>query len=267
MIKAKKSLGQNFLKDTEVIQHILSVAELGLGDKIFEIGPGMGALTEHLASLAHQVIALELDHGLVVRLQQHFEESKGVSILEGNILETNVNDLLTQSGFQSGGYKVIANIPYYITAPILRILLSLQIEPQSLTLMVQKEVAERIVAPPGKMSLLSLMVQYYSRVTLAFTVPATAFDPAPKVESAVIYLVPFRSFDLERDRQIFRLARIGFATRRKTLANNLAAGLGRERTEMEALLSSLHLRCDIRAQALSVTDWERLSVAVLSAKV
>jgi 16S rRNA (adenine1518-N6/adenine1519-N6)-dimethyltransferase len=257
-IKAKKSLGQNFLTDESVIEQILTTAKIGPEDKVFEIGPGTGAMTTHLDKRAKQVIALELDHQLVTRLTEHFEKSEGVSILEGNILDVNLNEMLAHAEFEVGKYKVVANIPYYITAPIIRTLLSLSVRPLSLTLMVQKEVAERLTAKPGAMSLLSLMAQYYSDATLAFVVPKTAFDPVPKVDSAVVHLVPKRSFDPEADRMFFRLARAGFAARRKTLSNNLASSLHLEKKEVEAALETCGLRSDIRAQALSVMDWEKL---------
>ncbi|MFZ1654426.1 MAG: 16S rRNA (adenine(1518)-N(6)/adenine(1519)-N(6))-dimethyltransferase RsmA [Candidatus Moraniibacteriota bacterium] len=257
-VKAKKSLGQNFLKDESIIQQILTVADIGPQDQVFEIGPGTGAMTGYLDMRAKQVVALELDHQLVERLTKHFETSEGVSILEGNILDVNLNEMLTHAEFESGKYKVVANIPYYITAPIIRTLLSLVVRPASLTLMVQKEVAERLTAQPGAMSLLSLMAQYYSDATLAFVVPRGAFDPVPKVDSAVVHLVPKRPFDPEADRQFFRLARAGFAARRKTLLNNLSSSLHLEKTVVASALDAARLQSDIRAQVLSVSDWEML---------
>lgn len=261
-VKAKKSLGQNFLKDQSVIERILTVAEVVPGDKIFEIGPGTGILTEALAKQGAQVMAIELDHDLVERLNKHFEESAGVSILEGSILGVNLAATLAHASYALHGYKVVANIPYYITAPIIRTLLSLERQPTSLTLMVQKEVGERLSAKPGAMSLLSLMAQYYSDVSLAFIVPKEAFDPIPKVESAVVHLKAKRAFDAEADRKFFRIARAGFAARRKTLANNLASSLKLEKTVVETVLEKNGLRKDIRAQALSVEDWERLQQAL-----
>ena len=143
-VKAKKSLGQNFLKDEGIIEQILTTALVGPEDHVFEVGPGTGALTQRLVERARHVVAVELDHVLVERLQQHFEKSDGVSILEGNVLDMNLNAVLEHAGCEGGKYKVVANIPYYITAPIIRTLLSLELQPKSLTLMVQKEVAERM---------------------------------------------------------------------------------------------------------------------------
>lgn len=257
-IHAKKSLGQNFLKDDTVIERIVATADIQPTDRVFEIGPGTGRLTEVLAHRAKKIVAIELDHQLAERLTKHFETSESVSILEGNILDTNLNELFAHAEFESGKYRVVANIPYYITAPIIRTLLSLETAPQSLTLMVQKEVAERMTAEPGDMSLLSIMVQYYSDARIAFTVPKTAFDPVPKVDSAVVQLVPKRRYDTEEDQKLFRIARAGFAARRKTLANNLSSSLYLEKPVMTAILESASLSADIRAQALSLADWENI---------
>ncbi|TXI34595.1 MAG: 16S rRNA (adenine(1518)-N(6)/adenine(1519)-N(6))-dimethyltransferase, partial [Candidatus Moraniibacteriota bacterium] len=176
-----------------------------------------------------------------------------------NILDLHLEEVLRSAGFAEHPYKVIANIPYYITAPIIRTLLSLRIQPESLTLMVQDEVAERLSAKPGSMSLLSVMAQYYATVEKRLFVPKTAFDPVPKVDSAVVHIIPRRPFDHEADRKVFRLARAGFAARRKTLVNNLSTSFSVERSVVEGYLVTLGLRSDIRAQALSVLDWERLT--------
>jgi 16S rRNA (adenine1518-N6/adenine1519-N6)-dimethyltransferase len=263
-VKAKKSLGQNFLKDETVIEQILVTADIGPDDQVFEIGPGTGVLTGALKSRAKQVVAMELDHELVERLTKHFEASQGVSILEGNILDVNLNEVLSQAEFETGKYKVVANIPYYITAPIIRTLLSLESAPKSLTLMVQKEVAERMTAAPGDMSLLSIMVQYYSDARITFLVPREVFDPVPKVDSAVVQLIPKRRYDAERDRKLFRIARAGFAARRKTLVNNLVSSFRLEKQKVESILESCELRSDVRAQALSVSDWEQLQAKLMS---
>ncbi len=256
--RAKKSLGQNFLQDTEVIERIFEVAEVAPTDWVLEIGPGTGVLTFCLSDKVEKLLAIEIDHQLVERLQRHFVDSKSVSILEGNILDVNLKELLGAAGFVEHPYKIIANIPYYITAPIIRTLLSLPYQPLSLTLMVQDEVADRLAAQPGDMSLLSLMAQYYATVEKKFVVPKEAFDPVPNVDSAVIRIVPRRAYDPEEDRKIFRLARAGFAARRKTLANNLSSSLAVPKGIVEEKLKALGLRSDIRAQALSADDWERL---------
>lgn len=257
-IAAKKSLGQNFLRDEEIIERIFDLAEVAPSDWVFEIGPGTGILTFRLVDRVEKLLAIELDHQLVTRLQEQFVDSKSVSILEGNILDVDLKELLEASGFSEHSYKIIANIPYYITAPIIRTLLSLAYQPVSMTLMVQDAVADRLAAEPGDMSLLSLMAQYYATVEKKFFVPKEAFDPVPKVNSAVIQIIPRRVYDPEEDRKVFRLARAGFSARRKTLANNLSSSLSVSKEAVEEKLARLGLRIDIRAQALSVSDWENL---------
>ncbi|MDO8566399.1 MAG: 16S rRNA (adenine(1518)-N(6)/adenine(1519)-N(6))-dimethyltransferase RsmA [Candidatus Moranbacteria bacterium] len=257
-VKAKKSLGQNFLQDAEVIEKIFEVANVQKTDWVFEIGPGTGVLAFRLSDQVEKLLAIEIDHRLVERLQQHFVDSKSVSILEGNILDMDLKELFEAFGFDEHPYKIIANIPYYITAPIIKTLLSLKYQPQSLTLMVQNEVADRLAAKPGGMSLLSIMAQYYATVEKKFFVQREAFDPVPDVDSAVIQIIPRRAYNPEEDRRIFRLARAGFAARRKTLANNLSSGLSIAKETVEEKLKLLGLRPDIRAQALSIEDWERL---------
>lgn len=257
--KAKKSLGQNFLHDESVIEGILAIAELSEDDRVLEIGPGTGALTEHLLAHAGSVTAIELDSDLVYRLGETFRDSKGLSLLEGNILEMDLGAYLREAEFEDGKYKVVANIPYYITAPIIRLLLSLPARPERIVLMVQEEVADRLAAPPGGMSLLSLMAQYYADVTKEFFVPKSAFSPEPKVDSVVIRLVPKRAFSKDGDRELFRVARAGFIARRKTLANNLSSSFRIPRKEVETELSDLGLSPFVRAQELSVEDWVALA--------
>ncbi len=257
-VKAKKSLGQNFLQDEKVIERIFEAAEVQKSDWVFEIGPGTVILTFRLSERVEKLLAIELDHQLVTRLQEHFVDSKSVSILEGNILDVNLKELLETSGFAEHPYKIIANIPYYITAPIIRTLLALPYQPESLTLMVQDAIADRLAAQPGNMSLLSIMVQYYAHVEKKFFVSRNAFDPVPKVDSAVIRIIPKRKYDPEEDRKVFRLVRAGFSARRKTLLNNLSSSLSVAKEAVAEKLASLGLRPDIRAQALSVNDWEHL---------
>jgi 16S rRNA (adenine1518-N6/adenine1519-N6)-dimethyltransferase len=259
VVKAKKSLGQNFLRDVDIIDGILEIAELGSEDRVLEIGPGTGALTSHLLARAASVTAVEIDHEMIIRLGETFRESKGLSLLEANILDMDLATYLRDAGFEDGKYKIIANIPYYITAPIIRLLLSLPIRPERMVLMVQEEVADRLSAAPGGMSLLSLMAQYYADVSKGMFVPRSAFSPEPKVDSAVIRLVPKRPYSKDADRILFRTARAGFAARRKTLANNLSSAFHITRKEAEELLVGAGLGPLVRAQELSVENWMGLS--------
>lgn len=258
-VKPKKSLGQNFLRDANIVEGILDVADIGDGDRVVEIGPGDGALTAPLLSRGASVTAIELDHMLVERLGERFKESRGLSILEGNILELDVNQYLSESGFEDGGYKVVANIPYYITAPIVRLLLSLAVRPERIVLMVQDEVANRFTAPPGGMSILSVMAQYYADVRKEIFVPKTAFFPVPKVDSSVVRFFPKRRFSNEDDRKLFRVVRAGFAARRKTLSNNLSSSFRIPRVDIGVMFSEIGLGPSVRAQELSVEDWEKLA--------
>ncbi|NTW13658.1 MAG: ribosomal RNA small subunit methyltransferase A [Candidatus Moranbacteria bacterium] len=261
-VKAKKSLGQNFLQDVNVVEGVLDIGNIGSGDPVFEIGPGTGALTGPLLSRGAKVKAIELDHDLAERLSETFRDSSDIELIEGNILDMDMDGFLLRTGLADHGYKVIANIPYYITAPIIRKLLSLSIRPERIVLMVQEEVADRLAAPPGKMSLISLMAQFYATVTKELDVPKSAFVPAPKVDSAVVKLVPKRVFSKEGDRNLFRIARAGFSARRKTLANNLSSSLHFPRKNIESMLSSLGLDIRVRAQELSVDDWLALSEVI-----
>lgn len=258
-VKPKKALGQNFLRNTDIIGGIVRVADVGKDDQVLEIGPGDGALTAHLVSRAGRVSAIELDADLIPRLSERFKESDNLSLLEGNILELDVNQYLSEAGFEDGRYKVVANIPYYITAPIIRMLLSLSIRPERIVLMVQEEVADRLAAHPGDMSIVSVMAQYYADVRKEIFVPKTAFYPVPKVDSTVISLVPKRPFDRDGDRKLFRVVRAGFAARRKTLSNNIASSFRIPRGEVETMLSVLGLDPMVRAQELHIEDWERLA--------
>ncbi len=262
-VKAKKSLGQNFLTDKGVLRRIASVADVHPGERIFEIGPGTGLLTQTLVESGAQILAVELDATLVERLRVLFAPSDQVSLLEGSILDMHLEAVLAQAGYQDQQYKVVANIPYYITAPIIRTLLSLQAQPSSITLMVQNEVADRLVAGPGGMSLLSVMAQYYARVEKCFVVPRTAFEPVPAVESAIIQLIPERRFNETEDRRVFRVIRAGFSARRKTLANNLANTFHLERSRVEEILTTLHIPLLTRAQELSIDTWRTLANALV----
>jgi 16S rRNA (adenine1518-N6/adenine1519-N6)-dimethyltransferase len=258
-VRAKKSLGQNFLRDSDIIEGILTVAELGSEDRVLEIGPGTGALTVHLLERAAAVTAVEIDHDMIVRLSETFSESRNLSLLEANILDIDLVSYFQKSGFEDGKYKIIANIPYYITAPIIRLLLSLPVRPERMVLMVQAEVADRLVAVPGDMSLLSLMAQYYADVSKELFVPRVAFLPEPKVDSAVIRLIPRRTYSQEADRILFRTARAGFAARRKTLANNLSSTFHIAKKDVEVMQATIGLGPLVRAQELSVEDWIGLS--------
>ena len=249
-LKAKKSLGQNFLKDEAVLKRIIESANLSVDDVVIEIGPGEGAMTELLVGKCKKVIAIELDDRLIEVLHTKFvgNESShspagegGVEIIHGDILKINLPKLIEENELVESGYKVIANIPYYITAPIIRLLLETKYSPKEALLMVQKEVAERIVAKKGAMSILAISVQYYSEAKFLFTVFAQSFDPKPKVDSAIIRIT--RNMELgaqnaEEVKKFFRTVKAGFSAKRKTLINNLSSSLQLDKKEIEEKLGS-----------------------------
>jgi 16S rRNA (adenine1518-N6/adenine1519-N6)-dimethyltransferase len=260
-LKAKKSLGQNFLKDETVLRRIVESANLTQDDVAIEIGPGKGALTELLAERCKKVIAIELDERLIAPLQTKFVGNDNIEIIHGDILQINLPDLVENQKLESAGYKVIANIPYYITAPIVRLLLETKYPPQEMILMVQKEVAERIVAQPGDMSILAISVQYYAKAEYLLTVPKESFEPVPKVESAVIRITrnnKQETINKKNADNFFRIVRAGFSAKRKTLENNLSNGLQLDKQGVEEKLLSLGFSKNTRAQELGVDDWKRL---------
>jgi len=256
--KHKKSLGQNFLTNDAVVERIIDSSEIE-GATVIEIGPGEGILTEALAGTAGKVIAVELDGRLISQLQEHFDEYDNVTIVHGDILHMNVEKLISQY-IPDGKYKVVANIPYYITAPIIRLFLELSRSPQEIVLMVQKEVAQRLSAEPGQMSLLAVSAQYYADVKYLFTVGKENFNPVPRVDSAIIQLkIKNEKLRIENMKEFFRVVKIGFSAKRKTLVNNLANGLQVDKQGIENILVDLGFDKNVRAQELSVDDWKSLS--------
>lgn len=261
MIKAKKSLGQNFLKDDAVLQRIIESANLSKNDVVIEIGPGHGVLTELLARKCKKVIAIELDDRLIEMLRNKLRNKENVEIIHNDILKINLPELVSKYEIQDTRYKTVANIPYYITAPIIRLLLETKIPPSEMILMVQKEVAERTCAKAGEMSILAVSVQYYAQPEYLFTVPKTAFDPMPKVDSAVIRIVTSNQqpvISKKNNRDFFRVVRAGFSAKRKTLVNNLANGLQLDKKTVEEKLIAFGFSKNTRAQELGVEDWQKL---------
>lgn len=252
-IKPAKSKGQNFLIVEEVYDKIIEAAELKKTDKVLEIGPGLGFLTQKLSDSAGQVTAVELDEklGNILKSSKFSAKDSNVTIMQGNAL-----DLQTATG----KYKIVANLPYNITSAFLRKFLSQAKQPPELmVLLVQKEVAERLCAKPGAMSLLAISVQVYAETEIIDFVPAKAFYPAPEVESAIIKIKVKREKRKDFDEKAyFQLVRIGFSARRKKLANNLAAGFQITTKEAVGWLAKAGFPETIRAQELGVEDWVKL---------
>lgn len=270
-----KSLGQNFLVDNEALSRIVDAGDIKPTDTIIEIGPGLGILTEGLAKHAKKVIAVELDKKLAglleSRIANHVLGSK-VQIIQGDIL--NMPD--TQYLIRNTNYKLIANIPYYITSKILTKFLTAENKPELIVLLVQKEVAERICARPrstnstdsprassgraGAMSVLSVSVQAYGEPEIIDIVPASSFFPAPKVDSAILKISNIKyQISKTNEKDYFRTVKIGFAARRKTLLNNLSAGYRLDKDTVLNILKTVELNENVRAQELSIEQWEMLT--------
>jgi 16S rRNA (adenine1518-N6/adenine1519-N6)-dimethyltransferase len=263
-IHPRKSLGQNFLVARGVLNQILAVAEVGAGDQVLEIGPGLGTLTRALAEYARRVVAVEVDRALVSALGEQLRDCTNVEIVAGDILTLNVTALI-QQGTQDcpaadRRYKVVANIPYNITSAVLRHLLEAEMRPDLIVLMVQKEVAQRITAQAGEMSLLSVSVQFYGLPRLMHHVPAGAFYPVPKVDSAIIRIDPHPELPLpdEQIEPFFRVVRAGFGQRRKQLRNSLAGGLGLSAIAVEQMMRQAGIAPERRAQTLTIDEWINL---------
>ena len=252
-------LGQNFLNDPAVLEKIIEVSKPEEAGFVLEVGPGQGVLTKQLAKRARKVLAIELDDTLIPALRKKFKDAGNIEIIHADILKMNLPALVESQKSKVKSYKVIANIPYYITSPIIRLFLEQEIQPQEMILMVQKEVAERIVAKAGEMSILAAAVQYYAEAETLFSVGKESFSPSPKVDSAVIRIKPVKKFEKERDKEFFRVVRAGFSAKRKTLLNNMTNGLQLNKSLVAGKLAALGLKGNARAQELSIEDWKKLS--------
>jgi 16S rRNA (adenine1518-N6/adenine1519-N6)-dimethyltransferase len=262
-VRPDKALGQNFLVDQTILKRIAQAARLTAEDVVLEIGAGTGALTELLAQDAGHVVALELDQQLIPILEGELSGFDNVSIVQGDILGLDPADLVQKVHQQHESsprqYKVVANLPYYITSAVLRHLLEADPRPELMVITVQREVAQRIVAPPGDMSILAVSVQFYGDPELLFRIKPGSFYPSPDVESAVLRVdVHSRPPLPEEEREaFFTVVRAGFSQRRKQLHNSLSAGLGERISKYEAAARLEEAGVDPRrrAQSLSVEEW------------
>jgi 16S rRNA (adenine1518-N6/adenine1519-N6)-dimethyltransferase len=274
----KKSLGQNFLEDDEAIRKIIKAGNLHLSDNILEIGPGTGNLTKQLMKSSNRIIAIEKDEDLaldlakeigfsfldlqkktIARKDHRLKDSNG--IISADILKINFPKIIEDNDFY--GYKVIANIPYYITGKIIRLLTETKHKPSLAILLIQKEVAEKICAGQGQMSLLSVAVNFYGEPEIIGIVRRDKFYPAPKVDSAILKIRMKKDSQLvcqsQKDiKEFFRLARIGFASPRKTLLNNLSDGLGKNKGEIKKILGKIGIKENSRAQELDLISWKKI---------
>jgi len=266
-LKARKGLGQHFLIDGDVLELVASAAQLTSADIVMEIGPGLGVLTKELAKQAGWVIAIELDSKLAASLKQTLASFNNVTIINEDILGINPAALLQEqkARFPSAinsplSYKVVANLPYYITSPVLRHFLEASVKPQTMVVMVQKEVAEAIVAKPGQMSLLTISVQFYGEPRIISYVPAKCFYPAPEVDSAIlrIDLYPQPVVAVTDEKSFFELVRAGFTASRKQICNSLAQGLGLPKAQVLSLLGKANIVPQRRAGTLTLNEWAQL---------
>jgi 16S rRNA (adenine1518-N6/adenine1519-N6)-dimethyltransferase len=263
-LRAKKSLGQNFLTDTNVLNNIVSAAEITKADNVIEIGPGIGALTEKLAQAAGEVVALEIDEDLLDVLYEVLFDYDNVKVINKDVLKTDVKTLINEEfSDPSRPIKVVANLPYYITTPILMQLLSVDVKWASIVVMMQKEVAQRLAAEPGTKAYgtLSLAIQYKMDVRLAFEVPRTVFVPAPNVDSAIVELTPRHEALAvlpDDEKGLFRLIKGCFSHRRKTLANNLQGVVGKgadKKAQTQTILTELSIAPSVRPETLSLDQF------------
>jgi len=254
----KKSLGQNFLVDQGALQRIVSAADLTGSETVLEIGPGLGALTRHLAVAAGRVVTVELDGRLIPLLEDQLAGMPNVQLIEGDILRLDPAELM------GGPYKVVANLPYYITAAILRHLLGATLRPQLMVLTVQYEVAQRLTAKPGQMSLLAVSVQYFGRVRRVATLKAGSFYPRPTVNSAVVRvdIYPELPVSAQNERRFFQVVKAGFSQKRKQLRNSLKAGLRIPVDQVEAALQAAGIDPRRRAETLCLEEWVSLAEAL-----
>lgn len=253
VVAPKKSLGQHWLNDRSVLSHIADCADIKPEDTVLEIGPGLGTLTSELLRRAKKVVAVELDEDLAHKLPGQFP-GKNLEVVNQDILTFDLTSLPPD-------YAVVANVPYYITSKIIQMLTTSSNPPRIIVLLIQKEVAERLVAKPGDMSILAISAQVYAETSLGDVVPAELFIPPPKVDSQVVVLKTRLEPLVSKSDQkkFFRVVKAGFVAKRKKLRSSLSSGLHISKLETEVILRKVGVDPDARAETLSVNDWKRIS--------
>ncbi len=252
----KKELGQHWLNDEQVLEDIAASADITKEETVLEIGPGLGTLTKVLVGQAKNVVAIEFDRQLAEQMTWRVP-AKNLKIINQDILKFDLSSLPT-------GYKIVANIPYYITSNLIRVISETDNPPSLVVLLVQKEVAERVAAEPGSMSILSVTAQYFWEVSLGNIVPAELFTPPPRVDSQVLILerLPSLKQDGEKRKDFFRLVKAGFSQRRKTLLNSLSGGLDLDKSKIQLMCAEAGIDTGRRAQTLSLEEWSKLYEAM-----
>ena len=268
----KKSFGQNFLTDTNILQKIVDTAEIDKNVNVIEIGPGIGALTEFLAENAAEVVAFEIDERLVPILEDTLRVHDNIKVINEDVLKADLQTRVKEFKNPNLPIKVVANLPYYITTPILTHLIESKIPFAEFVVMMQKEVADRISAEPNTKAYgsLSIAVQYYMTAKVAFVVPRTVFVPAPNVDSAILKMTRREQplVEVKDEDFFFRVSKISFVHRRKTLWNNLTSHFGKSeevKAKLEQALENANIKPSIRGEALSIPDFARLSDALSEA--
>lgn len=262
--RLKKHLGQHFLTNRGILQHITNAAELTADDVAVEVGPGAGVLTEQLVAQAGRVIAVEVDSDLLPQLQTRFAAAPHFHLVHGDILDLPPGELLAGAGLPAEQpYKLVANLPYYITAPVLRHFLTAANRPTRLVVLVQLEVASRLVAAPGDFSLLAIAVQFYGRPSLITKVSPGSFNPPPKVSSAVVRIDTYERppVQVPGEAAFFATVRAGFRAPRKQLRNSLSQGWGVPGAEAAALVEAAGIDPQRRPETLTLDEWARLTWA------
>ncbi len=252
---AKKGLGQNFLVDEKALDRIVEAADLKPSDRVVEVGPGTGFLTERLIEKAKHVTAIELDKGMVRILEERFRNCENFKIINSDVLK--IRNL--KSEIRNRDYKVVANIPYYITSPLLKHFLQSTHRPHVMVLLVQREVAEKLCGLTGK-SLITIETQLFGQPEIVGIIPATSFYPAPKVGSAILKITVFDKPLIPEEglKNFLRLVKFGFSQKRKKLTNSLGAGLHLKPSEMAEVLREAAIDPDLRAEHLGIEEWKRL---------
>ncbi|MBQ8300070.1 MAG: 16S rRNA (adenine(1518)-N(6)/adenine(1519)-N(6))-dimethyltransferase RsmA [Clostridia bacterium] len=256
-LKAKKSLGQNFLISEEIVCGIAEVAEVTKEDTIIEIGPGLGTLTSKLAECAKEVIAIELDDDMIRVLTERFSLYDNVKLIHADVLKTDLKGLIADKT----SVKVVANLPYYITTPIVMKLLEDDLKIEQITVMVQKEVGERFTATPNgkEYGAITVSINYYTEPSIALDVPRDNFDPVPDVDSCVVNLkVRKERAKLKNEKNFFRVIKAAFSQRRKNIANSLM-GVGKSKQEVKEMLDALGLDSNLRAENLSLETFVKIA--------
>ena len=258
--KFSKSLGQNFLIDGNIVRKIVETAEISKEDYVLEVGPGMGTLTEELALNAKKVVAVELDKNLRPVLKETLGKYENVEIVFGDILKLDLEEIIKDK-MDDKKIKIVANLPYYITTPIIALFLENNYNIDSINVMVQKEVAERITASPNNKSYGSLIIfaQFYSDPEIVMNIAKTVFIPQPKVDSAVIRLKITNKYPNVDQENFFKIVKAAFSQRRKTILNTLSSGLDLDKDQIRKILEESQIETNKRAENLSIEDYIKLS--------